>query len=67
MKAVRATIEVGNEIRSTPLERGATHAVLELKLKKGLFDLETTFQHPAEHVGYKEWGAYYVYVDYLGH
>ena len=42
------------------------HAVLELKLEKGLHDLYTVFQRPDDHEGNKEWGAYYVYVDYQG-
>ena len=48
------------------LDVDATHAVRELKLEKGFFDLNTVLQHPDDHEGDKEWGAYYVYVDYQG-
>jgi len=66
LKAVRASVSVGNESRSMLLDVDATHAVLELKLEKGFFDLHTVLQHPDDHEGDKEWGAYYVYVDYQG-
>ncbi|MDC0299481.1 sulfatase-like hydrolase/transferase [Verrucomicrobia bacterium] len=65
-EAVKASVTVGKHSRSTLLDVGATHAVLELKLEKGLYDLNTVFQHPDDHEGNKEWGAYYVYVDYQG-
>ncbi len=66
LKAVRASVSVGNESRSMLLDIDVTHAVLELKLEKGLHDLYTVLQHPDDHEGNKEWGAYYVYVDYQG-
>lgn len=65
-EAVKASVTVGKHSRSTLLDVGATHAVLELKLEKGLYDLNTVFQHPDDHEGNKEWGAYYVNVDYQG-
>ncbi|MBT6237516.1 MAG: sulfatase-like hydrolase/transferase [Verrucomicrobia bacterium] len=65
-EAVKASVIVGNHSRSTLLDVDATHAVLELKLEKGLHDLYTVFQRPDDHEGNKEWGAYYVYVDYQG-
>ena len=65
-EAVKASVTVGNHSRSTLLDVDATHAVLELKLEKGLHDLYTVFQRPDDHEGNKEWGAYYVYVDYQG-
>jgi hypothetical protein len=66
VKAVGASVKVGNESASELMDINATHAVLNLKLKKGLYDLETTFQHTEDQTGNKEWGAYYVYVDYQG-
>ena len=48
------------------LDVDATHAVLELKLEKGFFDLHTVLQHPDDHEGDKEWGAYSVYAYYQG-
>jgi hypothetical protein len=53
VKAVKASVQVGNESVNKSLDVGATHAVLELRLKKGLFDLQTTFQYPDDHEGTK--------------
>ncbi|MEO1011564.1 MAG: sulfatase-like hydrolase/transferase [Bacteroidota bacterium] len=66
IEAVRATVEIGGERATIPLDVKTTHAVLELNLEKGLYDMVTTFEHPASHEGNKEWGAYYVYVDFVG-
>ena len=64
--AVKASVQVGDQLNSVPLDTLATHAVLQLPLKKGTFDMITTFQHPTDHEGNKEWGAYYVHVDFVG-
>jgi arylsulfatase A-like enzyme len=64
--AMKASVQIGEQKRSVSLDLTATHALLELSLKKGTFDMMTTFQHPVGHDGDPEWGAYYVYVDYLG-
>ena len=65
VKAVGATVQVGNKTISIPLNINATHAVLHVPLQTGFYDLITTFQHPDDHDGKQEWGAYYVYVDYM--
>lgn len=65
VQAIRATVEIGEEKATKSIDINATNAVLEMKLKKGTYDMVTTFEHPADHDGNKEWGAYYVHVDYL--
>lgn len=64
--AVQASVQIGQQQTSVPLDPTATHALLELPLRKGTFDMVTTFQHAAGQEGNPVWGAYYVYVDYLG-
>ena len=64
--AVKATVQVGRHSHSIALDPNATHAVLNLALEKGTFDLKTTFQPPVDAEGDSEWGAYFVYVDYVG-
>ncbi len=66
VEAVKATVEIGNKKVSKAIDNSATNAIVEMQLEKGTFDMITTFQPPANSEGQKEWGAYYVYVDYLG-
>ncbi|MBA7581962.1 hypothetical protein ES708_23879 [subsurface metagenome] len=63
---MKATVEIGNKKVSKAIDINATNAIVEMQLKKGVFDMITTFQRPENFQGQKEWGAYYVYVDYLG-
>lgn len=65
VEAVRATVEVGNKKVSKEIDFNDTNAVIEMKLKKGSYDMVTTFERPADFDGEKEWGAYFVYVDFL--
>lgn len=66
VKAVKASLQVDDQIQSVALDTSATHAVMQLPLKKGTFDLITTFQHPSDQKDPTGWGAYYVYVDFVG-
>jgi arylsulfatase A-like enzyme len=66
VEAVKATVEIGKEKGSKAIDIKATNAVIKMDLKKGMFDMITTFEHPPAHEGNKEWGAYYVYAEFLG-
>ncbi|MEM9141999.1 MAG: sulfatase-like hydrolase/transferase, partial [Bacteroidota bacterium] len=66
IEAVAAAVEIGGEKVGKPLDVKETHAVFEMKLDQGVYDLMTTFEHPKGHEGNKTWGAYFVYVDFLG-
>ncbi len=66
IEAIKATVEIGEEKTSNTIGIEATNAVIEMELKKGLYDMVTTFHRPTDFEGQKEWGSYYVYVDYLG-
>ena len=65
--AVTASIQVGEQTHQTSLEQDAECAVLELTLKKGRYDLDTTLI-PAEGSRHKApWGALFVYVRRTEH
>jgi arylsulfatase A-like enzyme len=66
IEAVKAAVEVGEKKVEMSMGLDATNAVLEIELKKGEYDMQTIFSHPKDSVGLKDWGANYVYVDYLG-
>lgn len=57
-----ATIDIGNVTTEKIIDTTANEAVMELNLKKGTYDMMTTFKDTN---GQIDWGAYYVYVSYL--
>ena len=63
IEAVRAQVVIGSDKAEVSLTPDATSAVVEMRLHKGEYDMKTYF-YPE--TGEKDWGAYYVYVDYLG-
>ncbi|MGI9472478.1 MAG: hypothetical protein ACR2NZ_13135 [Rubripirellula sp.] len=53
------TTAAGQTPRNTPKRKsGADHAVIELDLQSGSYDLEATFSDMKD-----TWGAYFVYVS----
>lgn len=64
--AVRAAIDIAGHRDSVQLDIKDTKAILELDLQKGIYDMITFFEQPDDQEGDTIWGAYYVYVDYLG-
>ena len=64
--AVGASVRVGPDYAYTEISPEADKAVMELSLHKGKYDLETTFRRPPDQPGDESWGAYFVYVSYLG-
>ncbi len=65
IEAEAAMVEVGHVKRRVPLKVLDTKATVKMTLKKGLYDMTTTFVHPVDSVGQKNWGANYVYVEYI--
>lgn len=66
IEAVRAVLEVGNERAEVSIKPDATQAVIEMDLGKGIYDMQTSFYPGPDAQGQPAWGAYYVYVDYVG-
>lgn len=66
IKATMASVQIGNKSSEVTLDDQATHAVLEMRLSKGSYDMTTAFQPITDNPENKEWGAYYVYVDFMG-
>jgi arylsulfatase len=64
--AIGASIRVGSLYHQKNTDTSDDNAVFELNLQKGSFDLETAFQLPPESKQKGSFGAYFVYVSYLG-
>ncbi len=64
--AIGATVRVGSISATQTMSVEDSRAVIELDLVRGEFDMSTDFQLPAMDDDTRSWGAYYVYVDYLG-
>ena len=54
------SIKVGDSNASAAVAEGALHATIELDLKQGVYDLETTLSG-----GKKPAGAYFAYVSFV--
>lgn len=65
IEAEMAMVEIGGEKVQSEIGIGDQEAILELELKKGRYDMITTFQPPKDSVGHPNWGANYVHVSYL--
>lgn len=63
--ASMATLRVGHVTASQAIDPADDRVVFQLPLERGQYDLESVFLDPTaeEH---PEWGAYFVYVSYLG-
>ncbi|HIL71164.1 MAG TPA: hypothetical protein EYG38_15115 [Verrucomicrobia bacterium] len=64
--AIRARIRIGETTKTIELAENQNHAILDLKLKKGEFDLKTELHPGLDSPRNKPWGALFVYVQYLG-
>lgn len=64
--AHRASIRVGANFQSMVIALEDQKAVFQLNLALGEFDLETAFLNVDPDSEYASWGAYFVYVTYLG-
>ena len=64
--ATGASIRVGPAYEQKLIDRSAENAVFELTLQEGSYDLETAFQLPPEADQQGSFGAYFLYVSYLG-
>jgi hypothetical protein len=64
--AIGASVRVGPKYTQFPIRETDDKVVLELNLQKGEYDLETAFQLPPEANQRGSFGAYFVYVTYLG-
>ena len=62
IEADTAIMEIGDEKKEVKIDVTATEAILELDLKKGTYDLMTTFKDTDHQIS---WGAYYVHVGYI--
>ena len=65
IEAQTAEVKIGNNNNKINLNVSDTKSVHKMMLNKGVYDMQTTFTHPADSVGMKPWGAYYVYVDFI--
>ena len=63
--ATEAIIKIGEQKAKVNLDITDKKAVVEMKLDKGKYDMQTFFKDNTESDEEKNWGAYYVYVDYL--
>ncbi len=66
IEAEVAMVEVGHEKKETNIDIKARKSMIDLLLKKGTYDMTTTFIPPKDSVGRPTWGANYVHVSYLG-
>ena len=64
--AEAASIRVGSVYEQKSLDASDDKAVFELNLQEGQYDLETAFQLPPDANQTGSFGAYFVYVKYLG-
>jgi len=63
--ATSAAIQIGNPKVQTSLDPLDKKAILQMELKKGQYDLQTFFKDDSNPIEESNWGAYYVYVNYL--
>ena len=63
--ATSAAVEIGNSQDQVSLDLFDKKAILEIDLKKGKYDLQTFFKDDTIPHKDQNWGAYYVYVNYL--
>jgi len=66
IEANSVMIEIGEIKEEGTIDVDAVEAVLELNLKKGIYDLKTTFKDSQDKENLDGWGANYVHVNYLG-
>lgn len=66
IQAIGASIRVGPDYKQRSIKKTDDKAVFELALQEGNYDLETAFQLPPETAPAGSFGAYFVYVTYLG-
>jgi arylsulfatase A-like enzyme len=66
IEAMRAMLEIGNAKAEVAIAPDATQAIIEMELGKGQYDMKTSFCPANDSTGKRDWGAYYVYVDYAG-
>ena len=66
IEANSVIIEIGEIKEEVTMNIDAVEAVLEMKLKKGIYDLQTTFKDSQDMENLDGWGANYVHVNYLG-
>ncbi len=65
IEAVSASIKIGDVEAKVDIDKADSDAILYLELKKGSYDMITTFKDP-EHTESKDgWGANFVHVSYL--
>ena len=64
--AVGASIRIGPVFKQSSISKSDDKVIFELDLKQGQFDLETAFKLPPDNELKESWGAYFVYVSYLG-
>ncbi len=62
IEANSAMIEIGDKKKEVAVDISASEAILELDLKKGTYDLVTTFKDTTHQT---DWGAYYVHVSHI--
>lgn len=63
--ATEAIVVIGDQKEKVNLDMSDKKAVVDMKLKRGKYDMTTFFKDDTEPGDVKVWGAYYVYVDYL--
>ncbi len=63
--ATEARVEVGDISSKVKLDLDAKKAVLEMELTRGRYDMKTYLRDDVGALDQPEWGAYYVYVDFL--
>ncbi len=66
IEAQAAMVEIGSEKKKTNIDTKAHKAMIDLNLKKGTYDMMTSFIPPKDSLGQSVWGANYVHVSYLG-
>lgn len=64
IEAGTAIVEIGDLKKEVKIITEASEAILDLDLKKGTYDMMTTFKHPEDSKEQGSWGAYYVHVSY---
>ncbi|MEQ6120694.1 sulfatase-like hydrolase/transferase [Reichenbachiella sp. MALMAid0571] len=65
IEAEAAIVEVGDVKAQSDIDVTDSEAILELELKKGRYDMITTFQPPRDSIDHPDWGANYVHVSYI--
>ena len=61
-----AIVEIGETNSEVVIDIEADKAVVEMNLKKGIYDMVTTFKDSNDQQNLDGWGANYVHVNYLG-